>query len=383
MRIGEFLLERMQSLYENVVEINLSDSGVHPYELRALLSPQEIEEMCAIELGYGWTNGSEALRDAIAHLYPGRTRDHVVVTNGSAEANFLVVMALLQPGDELVVVVPNYLQILGWAQAAGVVARVVPLRQENAWVPDVAEIERAITPRTRMITVCNPNNPTGSLLPRAGMDALVALARKHDLYLHADEIYKGSELFDDEGPSFGDLYEKALVSNGLSKAMAMPGLRLGWLLGPERDIAAAWHCKDYTSITTGSLSEFIGCRVLQPERRKQVLKRSKAILRQNLGTITRWIEGHSDLLSFIPPRAGGMAFVRYQMDVNSTELVEELRRQKSVFPVPGDAFGLDRYLRIGIGSSEQHLEEGLRRISEYFEEKGYTQQGRARRAGAR
>lgn len=383
MRIGEFLLERMQSLYENVVEINLSDSGVHPYELRALLSPQEIEGMCSIELGYGWTNGSEALRDAIARLYPGRTRDNVVVTNGSAEANFLVVMALLQPGDELIVVVPNYLQILGWAQAAGVVTRVVPLRQENAWVPDVAEIERAISPRTKMITVCNPNNPTGSLLPRSGMDALVTLARKHGLYLHADEIYKGSELFEDEGPSIGDLYEKALVSNGLSKAMAMPGLRLGWLVGPERDIAAAWHCKDYTSITTGSLSEFIGCRVLQPERRKQVLARSKEILRQNLGTITRWIEQHSDLLSFIPPRAGGMAFVRYQVDVNSTQLVEELRKEKSVFPVPGDAFGLDRYLRIGIGSPEHHLEEGLRRIGEYFEQKGYTQHGRARRTGSR
>jgi aspartate/methionine/tyrosine aminotransferase len=381
MRIGEFLLERMQSLYENVVEINLSDSGVHPYELRALLSPAEIEELCSIELGYGWTNGSEALRDAIARLYPGRNRDNVVVTNGSAEANFLVVMALLQPGDELVVVVPNYLQILGWAQAAGVVTRVVPLRQENAWVPDVKEIERAITPRTKMITICNPNNPTGSLLPRSGMNELVELARKHGLYLHADEIYKGSELFEDEGPSIADLYEKAAVSNGLSKAMAMPGLRLGWLIGPPADIAAAWHCKDYTSITTGALSEFVGCRVLQPERRAKVLQRSKKILRENLQIVTHWVESNSDKLSFIPPRAGGMAFVRYEMDVNSTHLVEELRRDKSVFPVPGDAFGLDHYLRIGIGSPREHIEEGLRRISAYLEQRKFPLRAPSRRAG--
>lgn len=380
MRIGEFLLERMQSLYENVVEINLSDSGVHPYELRALLSPAEIEEMCSIELGYGWTNGSEELRDAIAQLYPGRTRDNVIVTNGSAEANFLVVMAMLQPGDELVVVVPNYLQILGWAQAAGVVTRVVPLRQENAWVPDVAEIERAITPRTKMITVCNPNNPTGSILPRAGMNALVDVARKHGLYLHADEIYKGSELFDDEGPSMADLYEKALVSNGLSKAMAMPGLRLGWLIGPVAEIAQAWHCKDYTSITTGSLSEFVAGRVLQPERRAKVLQRSKSILRENLGIVARWVEADANRLSFIPPRAGGMAFVRYEMDVSSTQLVEELRREKSVFPVPGDAFGLDHYLRIGIGSPRHHIEEGLRRISEYLDQRDFALRSRTRRA---
>lgn len=380
MRIGEFLLERMQSLYENLVEINLSDSGVHPYELHALLSPQEIGQMCSIELGYGWTNGSEELRDSIAALYRRRVRDNVVVTNGSAEANFLVVMALLQPGDELVVVVPNYLQIVGWAQAAGVTVRIVPLRQQNAWIPDVAEIERAISPRTKMITLCNPNNPTGSLLTREQMLALVELARKHGLYLHADEIYKGSELFDEEGPSFGDLYEKALVSNGLSKAMAMPGLRLGWLIGPPEDIAAAWHCKDYTSITTGSLSEFIACRVLQPERRAKVLARSKDILRGNLRTITHWIEAHSDKLSFIPPRAGGMAFVRYEMDVNSTRLVEQLRQQKGVFPVPGDAFGLDHYLRIGIGSPAAHLEEGLKRIGDFLEERAFALRGSARRA---
>lgn len=372
MRVGEFLLERMQSLYENTVEINLSDSGVHPYELRHLLNAQEIEEMCAIELGYGWTNGSEALRDTIAKLYPGRMRNNVVVTNGSAEANFLVVMALLDPGDELVVVVPNYLQIPGWAAAAGVVTKIVPLRQENAWMPDLAEIEKAMSPRTKMITICNPNNPTGALLKRTQLQALVELARKHGVYLHADEIYKGSELFTEEGPSVADLYEKALVTNGLSKAMAMPGLRLGWLIGPKEEIAKAWHCKDYTSITTGSLSEFIACRVLQPERRAQVLTRSKAILRENLAIITQWIGRHADVLSFIPPQAGGMAFVRYEMDVNSTELVNQLREARSVFPVPGDAFGMDHYLRIGIGSPTEHLQEGLRRISEFLVERKYT-----------
>ncbi|MBS0419907.1 MAG: aminotransferase class I/II-fold pyridoxal phosphate-dependent enzyme [Proteobacteria bacterium] len=371
MRINEFLLERIQSLNENLVDINLSDSGVHPYELRDLLSAREIEEMCATELGYGWTNGSEPLRDAIAALYPGRDRNQVIATNGSAEANFVMVMALLQPGDELIVVVPNYLQILGWAQAAGVVTRLVPLRQENQWIPDLAEIERAITPRTRMITLCNPNNPTGALLETQAMESLVQLARKHGLYLHADEIYKGSQLQGTEGPSFADLYEKALVTNGLSKAMAMPGLRMGWLVGPKDEIARVWHCKDYTSITTGSLSEFIACRVLEPARRAKVLTRSKHILRDNLAIITAWIERHSPLLSFIPPRAGGMAFIRYRMPINSTELVRRLVQEKSIFPVPGDAFGLDHYLRIGIGSPASHLNEGLRRLDEFFAENGF------------
>jgi aspartate/methionine/tyrosine aminotransferase len=378
MQISEFALERIQSLYENTVEINLSDSGVHPYELRALLSAGEIEEMSAIELGYGWTNGGEPLRDAIARLYPGRTRDQVIVTNGSAEANFLMVMALLQPGDELLIVVPNYLQILGWAQAAGVVTKVVPLRQENAWLPDLAEIDRAITPRTKMITLCNPNNPTGALLNRAQMQAVVELARVHGLYLHADEIYKGSELLADEGPSFADLYERALVTNGLSKAMAMPGLRLGWLVGPPAEIARAWHCKDYTSITTSTMSEFIATRVLEPARRAKVLARSKHILRHNLGIITEWIESDREQLSFIPPKAGGMAFVRYEVDVPSAALVEQLREEKSVFPVPGVAFGLEHYIRIGIGSPAEHLEQGLGRIREFLDERAFPRRAASR-----
>ena len=372
MQVQEFMLERFQSLFENTVEVNLSDSGVHPYELRELLTPAEIEEMCSIALGYGWTNGSEELRDTIAALYQGRKRDNVVATNGSAEANFLVVMSLLERGDELLVVVPNYMQIVGWAKAAGVEVRIVPLRQENSWMPDLREIEREISSKTRMISICNPSNPTGALLSLEQMRDLVDVAGKHGIYLHADEIYKGSELFCEEAPSFADLYEKAIVTNGLSKAMAMPGLRLGWLIGPREEIAHAWHCKDYTSITTGALSEFIAFRVLQTARRAQVLGRSKQMLRANLATITRWIEARREILSFIPPRAGGMAFVRYAMDINSTELVRMLLKEKSVFPIPGDAFGMDNYLRIGIGSPAHHLEEGLRRIGDFLAERSWA-----------
>ena len=260
---------------------------------------------------------------------------------------------------------PNDLETVGLGARRRGSHRVVTPRSANGLLLDPEEIARAITDRTRMISVCNPNNPTCSSMSLEQMQAVVELARKHDLYLHADEVYKGSELFAEEGPSFADLYQKALVTNGLSKAMAMPGLRLGWLIAPEEDTLRAWHCKDYTSITTGALSEFIACRVLEETRRAQILRRSKNILRANLATITQWINAHADLLSFIPPKAGGMAFVRYQMAINSTELVGLLVREKGVFPVPGDAFGLDHYVRIGIGSTGGHLEEGLRRIDEF------------------
>lgn len=365
MQLEEFTLERIQSLYENLVELNLSDSGVHPYKLKDLLTPEQQQEVLDIELGYGWTNGFTELRETIANLYQGRDSDEIIVTNGSAEANFLMVMSVLKPGDELIVVVPNYLQIAGWAKALGVTVKELPLLQDQGWLPDLARLESLITEKTKMITICHPNNPTGSTLPVAQIQQLVDIAKRYDIYLHADEVYKGAEFDGVELPSFADLYHKAIVTCGLSKAMAMPGLRLGWLVGPAKDIYKTWQSKDYTSITTSAVSEYVANIVLQPDMRKKVLQRSKDLLIENLGIIQSWVDENSDWVSFIPPKAGGMAFVRYQLDVNSTELVHELRENLSVFLLPGDVYGMDGYFRVGIGAPAEHLRVGLNRISDY------------------
>ncbi len=366
MKIEEFSLERIQSLYENTVELNLSDSGVHPYSLNELLDADERAKLMDVELGYGWTNGAVELREDIAKLYRNRSSDEVIVTNGSAEANFLLVMSLIEPGDEIVVFVPNYLQIFGWARALGATVKAVQLREELGWTPDLDEARKVLSPRTKLMSICNPNNPTGSLLSRAAMDELVAIARAQGCYLHADEVYKGSELDAEEAPSFADLYEKAIVTNGLSKAMALPGLRIGWLAGPAAEIYAAWQSKDYTSITTGALSEHVARIAIQPTRRAQILQRSKTILRENLALLTAWVAENSELFFFVPPRAGGMAFLRYGNSMNSTALVHRLREERGIMVVPGDAYGLDGYIRVGIGTPHAHLAEGLERLSDYF-----------------
>ena len=368
MKIEEFALERIQSLYENTVELNLSDSGVHPMSLNELLSEEEMSELRSLELGYGWTNGAVSLRRTIAALYKGRGPDDVIVTNGSSEANFLMVMALLDPGDEIVVFTPNYLQIWGWARALGVTVKIIAHKEELDWEPDLGELKSLVTPKTRLVTICHPNNPTGMVLDSNAMQELVALAADNDIYLHADEIYKGSELFGPEPPSFLDLYDKAIVTNGLSKAMALPGLRIGWLAGPARDIYAAWQRKDYTSITTSALSEYVAERVLKPGLRGKILDRSKRILRENLSLLSDWINSNCNQFGLVPPKAGGMAFVRYSRAVNSTELVDALRNEQGVLLLPGDVYGLDGYFRVGIGGPRDRLEQGLARISAYFQE---------------
>ena len=365
MEIVEFSIERIQSLYENTVDYNLSDSGVHPYSLRELLSSAEIAKLLDVELGYGWTNGGVELRQSISNLYDNKTSDNVIVTNGSAEANFVLVMGMLNPGDELVVVVPNYLQMWGWAKALGVKVVEVPLREENSWLPDLEDLKAVITPKTKMISYCSPNNPTGSVIPVEMLTEIVNFARQYDIYVHADEVYKGSELDGKEGPSIADIYEKGIATNGLSKAMALPGLRVGWLCGPSDVIERAWHCKDYTSITTSSVSEYAANIVVQPEKRNEILARSRTILTENVALLDSWVKAQSNNYSCRLPQAGGMAFVRYNMGINSTDLVHRMREQRSIMLLPGDCYGMDGYIRIGVGAPKSHLEAGLEQLAEF------------------
>jgi aspartate/methionine/tyrosine aminotransferase len=277
-----------------------------------------------------------------------------------------MVMSLLDKGDEIVVLTPNYLQIYGWARALGVVVKVVEHDGDNDWQPDLDALDAAVTPATKLITICHPNNPTGAVLNGESMRRVVEIAARHGAYLHADEVYKGSELDGPECESFRDLYDNAIVTNGLSKAMALPGLRIGWLAGRADDIYTAWQRKDYTSITTSAISEYVAERVLKPELRSKILQRSKTILNENLALLADWIEANSDHVSLIPPKAGGMAFVRYHFEANSTELVHRLRDEKRVLLLPGDVYGMDGFFRVGIGSPRSHLEPGLERISDYI-----------------
>ncbi len=368
MHIETFELERMQSLWENLVELNLTESGIHPFTLRELLSDDEIDQVLDARLGYGWTNGEPDLREAIAAYYPGATADNVLVTNGSAEANFLAMWSLFESGDEVVLMLPNYMQIWGLARALEVEVKPFTLREDRGWAPDLDEIRSLVSPKTRAIVLCNPNNPTGAVLDRATMAEIVAIANDVDAIVYADEVYKGVELDGQEGPSFRDLDDRAIVAAGLSKALAHPGLRIGWLVGPEDFIAEAWRRNDYTTITTSVVSELVARMILEPERRQKILERNRTMLRKNLALLQGWIDQRQEHFRFVPPQAGGMAFLHYDHDINSTAFTTRLRGERSLLVLPGDVYGMDHYLRLGIGERSDYLLAGLERLGQAFDE---------------
>jgi aspartate/methionine/tyrosine aminotransferase len=362
MKLEPFQMERMQSEWENRVAHNLSESGVVPMTVEELLDPSEREEVLRERLLYVQSNGSDALRSAVAALYPGAQAANVVVTNGTAEANYISIWRLVEPGDEVVMMLPNYMQIWGVVRGQGASVVPWPLREEAGWAPDVDELQRLITPRTRLVVVCNPNNPTGSILARDAMRAIVDRVAARGAWLLVDEVYRGAEREGEETPTFWGSYDRLLVTCGLSKAYALPGLRIGWVVGPAATVAELWGRKDYLTISPGALSDVLARKAVRPDVRARILARTRGILRTNYPVLAEWAGRHGGDLWMVPPRAGAIAYARYAWPVNSTELVTRLRDQFGVLIVPGDHFGMDGFLRIGFGNEAADLRAGLARI---------------------
>jgi aspartate/methionine/tyrosine aminotransferase len=368
MKIEKFEMERMQSAWENVVDYNLSESGVHPLSLSELANEGELREILETGLGYSQTNGTPELRREIAKLYPGATIDQVMATSGSSEANFLLMWRLIEPGDEVVFMMPNYMQMHGLVRAFGARLKPLWLRESLGWSPDLDELRHIITKKTKLIIVTNPNNPSGSVLNQEAMAAIVDCAARVRAWIIADEVYQGAEREGETTPSFWGTHDKVVIVNGLSKAYGIPGVRIGWIVGPEELVQDTWPYHDYTTISPSILSDRLARIALAPAMREKILKRTQAVLQKNFPLLNAWLESLDGFFDFIPPRAGAIAFTRYHHPVNSTDLVTRLIREKSVLIVPGDHFEMDQHLRFGFGSEPGYLERGLARIKEFLQD---------------
>ncbi|MCP4543113.1 MAG: aminotransferase class I/II-fold pyridoxal phosphate-dependent enzyme [Chloroflexi bacterium] len=366
-----FELERMLSRYENTVEYNLSESGACPLTLRKLLKDDDslIEELLDTEFHYPQTNGILELRENIAALYPGATPDNVLVTVGAAEANYISVQTVVAPGDKVTVMLPNYMQVWGTAYNLGAEIKNFHLQENQDWALDVDELNKAVSNETKLVAVCNPNNPTGHILTEADMDAVVNATARAGAWLLADEVYSGAErLTDVQTPSFWGRYDKVLAVGSLSKAYALPGLRIGWVVAPEKLVDELWARHEYVTIDATMLSNKLAALALSPEVRPRIIQRVRDYVRRGFSTLEEWLNSHGELFSVVPPQAAGVAFVRYDLDINSTALVLRLIQEKSVFIIPGDCFGMDRFVRISFGLPEDYLKTALNRIHELIVE---------------
>lgn len=367
MKLEPFALERWQSVWENKVAWNLSESGVHPLRVEEIaVSDADRHAVLTQELGYTQTNGTAELREAIAALYPGARIDQVEVTNGGSEANCIALWHLVEPGDEVVMMLPNYMQIRGIVRALG--GAVIPwtlVEDRTRWRPDLDALDTLVTARTKLIVVCNPNNPTGARLTSQELDQVCRIAGRVGAWVLSDEIYRGAELDRVETPSMWGRYERVIVTSGLSKAYGLPGLRIGWVVAPTAVVDALWGVHDYTSIAPGAVNDRLARIALS--RRDQILARTRGIVAANYPLVRKWIEKRAAKISHVPPEAGAILLARYRHGINSTALVEQIRREKSVLVVPGDHFEMDGYLRIGFGNHPGHVASALELVGQVLD----------------
>jgi len=370
-RIDLFRMERTQCMYENEVEYNISESGVLPLRVEEILEGRDPASFLSLALKYCESDGSKELRDHIA-AWHGTTRDHILVTNGGAEANFITLWGLLEKDGHAAVMLPNYLQTWGLSRAYAGRAHAFYLKEQKQngkmrWGLDVDGLHRAVSKKTRLIVVTNPNNPTGGVLTEEEMDEIVRVARKANAWLLADEIYRGAEVNGPLTPTFWGRYDKLLITSGLSKAFGAPGLRLGWIAGPPKTLAWLARYHDYTTLTPNMLSDRLARILMEPTRREKNLERTRGILRRNLPRLESWIHSHDDIFTYIPPIAGAIAFVRYKLPISSSALSERVRKEQSVLITPGDHFGLGRYIRIGYGYDIEYTLRALARVDVVLE----------------
>jgi aspartate/methionine/tyrosine aminotransferase len=285
--------------------------------------------------------------------------------NGGSEANLLALWSLLEPGSRLAFMVPNYCQGLGLGPAFGVKVDTFRLMlRDGRWALDLEGLERAVRKDTRVIMVCNPNNPTGAVLTEGEMEAVIEVAARVGAWIVADEIYRGAEVGTDvTSPTFWGRYDKVVVTSGLSKAFAMPGLRVGWAVAPPEVIERIWRHHDYTTLTPGMLSDRLTAFAMQPIVRENILARTRALIRANLPAVEAWIASHPGF-RYARPDAGAIAYVKEDVALASGALAERIREEQSVLVVPAPMFGLKRGLRFGFGYDLEYTLKGLAKIDE-------------------
>ena len=360
-----FELEYCQSIWEQKVEINLTESGVHPVTLAELIGDDSDlqEKLLRLEINYPHVNGIPLLRERIAALYNNAGTENVLVTVGAAEANLITIQTLIQAGDEIATVTPTYKQVWGIAENLGAIVKPFFLDSENNWALDIEHLNTQVNHKTKVIAVVNPNNPTGHIFTEAEMDAIVAAADRVGAWILADEVYRGAEREQiSETTSFFGRYEKVIAIGSMSKAYGLPGLRVGWILGPANMVEDIWRRHEYSTITATMLSNHLAAHALSADVRPRLIERARQYIRGGYPVLQQWMDSQSGLFSYTPPQASAVTFIRYNLDINSTDLMHKLIEETGVFVAAGDSFGMDKHLRIAFGQDKSVLEDAFSRI---------------------
>lgn len=369
MKIKPFAVEEWMNAWEMGAKYNIAETCVDSISLDQLfaLTGEDREaffrEMGGRRLTYGDITGAPEFKEGICGLYRTIRPEHIVPTHGAAGANHHVFLSLVSPGDHVVSIMPTYQQLYAIPTSLGARVDVLPLRKENGYLPDLKELERLVTPKTRMICINNPNNPTGALMGTDYLKCIFEIADRVGAWVLCDEVYRHLTQTDEWCESAADLYDKGISVSSMSKVFSLAGLRLGWIACRDKEaIQSFLSHRDYNLISCGGLDEMAAACALR--HRDRLLERNRRIVRENLEILDQWVQ-KEPYISYVKPQAGTTALLHYNLDIPSYQFCEEMYRQTGAFVTPGDCFEEPGCFRIGYACDKQTLADGLNAVHEF------------------
>lgn len=370
MKIKPFAVEEWMNAWEVGAKYNIAETCVDSISMNELFEltgedkTEFLNRLCARRLSYGDIEGLPEFRKGVCGLYKTLNIENIVPTHGASGANHHVFYSLISPGDRVVSIMPTYQQLYSIPESYGADVQILHLSKENNYLPDLEKLRRLVTPKTKMICINNPNNPTGALMSEQMLREIVEIARSADAWILCDEVYRHLSQEDGWCSSIVDLYEKGISVSSMSKVFSLAGLRLGWIA--THDMSVVKSClshRDYNLVSCGVFDEMLAAAALK--HRDKLLERSRKIVRENLQILDDWVSSEPHV-SYVKPKAGTTALVYYDLDIPSYEFCEEMYKKTGAFVTPGDCFEVPHSMRIGYAYGKQDLIDGLKAISEYI-----------------
>lgn len=370
MKIKTFKVEQWMDAYENDAVYNLAETCVDSLTVGELLKlagkdPAEfLMGLADTRLTYSHIYGSPALVKGVSELYKNIKPEQVIPTHGAIGANYQVLMTLVERGDSMVCVMPTYQQHYSIPESIGAEVKVLQLTPENKFLPDLDKLRSMVGPKTKLITLNNPNNPAGSWIPEEILKQIVEIAKSVGAYVLCDEVYRGISEDGSYMTSITDLYDKGVSVGSMSKVFSLAGLRMGWIATPcDELVHLCRERRDYDTISCGVLDDLLASIAL--EHKEEVFARNREIVLKNRKILDEWVNTQ-EKVHYTKPVAGNTALLYYDYDISSRELCTRLLKETGVFFTPGECFELEHCVRIGYAFDSKTLKEGLDKFGEFL-----------------
>lgn len=367
MNLKPFKLERYFAKYEFSVKYLLSSSdcdGLSQDDLLALADDETKKLWDNLTLGYTESLGHPLLREEIARLYQGVTSDDCLVVVPE-EGIYIALNSILQEGDHVICTYPGYQSLYEIAEGLGCEVTKWEPEEDNGWRFNPEFLEKNIKPNTKLIIVNFPHNPTGYLPTKADFQKIVDLAKKNDLYLFSDEMYRFLEYDpNDRLPSACEIYDKAISLFGMSKTFGMAGARIGWVVTKDKDLYAKMATfKDYTTICSSAPSEILS--IIALRAKEEIIKKHLTRIRRNLELLDDFFEKHKERFEWIKPKAGTICFPKLKGKVDALDFCQEVVKKANIMLLPSTVYDYDnKHFRLGFG--RENMPEALEKFEDYL-----------------